>query len=59
MDHVRLMHEEARECERIASLERDQSRIDHLMEAEGKRRLEIAHRLSVEIKRLETMRHSY
>jgi hypothetical protein len=58
MDNVTLMHEEARECERIASLERDQARIDRLIEAEGKRRLEIASRLSVEIRRLGVLRRA-
>lgn len=59
MNHVTLMHEEARECERIAGLERNQTRIDRLIEAEGKRRMEITRRLSIEIRRLETMRRAY
>lgn len=59
MDRAIQMREEARECERIADLEKDQAKIDRMIETEERRRQEISRRLQVEIRRLETMRRAH
>jgi len=56
MDTVTRLKEEARECERIALLEREQARINRQLAQEEERRREIARRLDVEIKKLESLR---
>jgi hypothetical protein len=55
MDKATLLNQEARECEIISALERDQARIDRLIAEEERRRTRIAERLSMEIKRLQGM----
>jgi len=52
---TRFRHE-ARECERIAYLEREQAKIDRMIAREEERRQAIAKRLEVEIKKLESLR---
>lgn len=56
MDKATKLRQEARECERIAFLEREQARIDRELAREEDRRKEIARRLEVQIKRLEALR---
>lgn len=55
-DKATKMAEEARECEIISALERDQARIDRMIAAEERRRQEIQERLEEEIKKLTTLR---
>lgn len=57
MESPERLKEEARECERIAMLERDQARIDRMIAREEERRKEIATRLEREIRRLEALRN--
>jgi hypothetical protein len=52
MDAATRLREEAHEHERIAYLEREEARIDHLIAAEEIRRANIARRLEIEIRRL-------
>jgi hypothetical protein len=56
VDTATRLRQEARECERIALLEREQARINRELAKEEDRRREIAKRLEVEIKRLEALR---
>jgi len=56
VDTATRLRQEARECERIALLEREQARIDRALAMEEQRRIEIAKRLDVEIKKLETLK---
>lgn len=56
MDVVTRLKEEAKECERIACLERDQAKIDLLIAQEERRRQDIARRLQEEILRLDRLR---
>jgi hypothetical protein len=58
MDAAYRLREEAREHERIASLEREEARIDRLIAQEEIRRMDIAKRLQVEVKRLEALRRA-
>ena len=50
------MREEAKKCEQIAILEREQAKIDRMIAEEEKRRREIAQRLQTEIRRLNALR---
>ena len=56
VDTILMLREEARECERIANLEREQAKIDLMIVEEEKRRQSIAQRLQQEIRRLEALR---
>ena len=56
VDTILRLREEARECERIANLEREQAKIDLMIVEEEKRRQSIAQRLQQEIRRLEALR---
>jgi hypothetical protein len=56
VDTATRLRQEARECERIALLEREQARINRELAKEEDRRREIAKSLEVEIKRLEALR---
>lgn len=56
MDNVIRLRREARECERIAHLEREQARVDRMIAREEERRQQIAKRLEVELRRLEALR---
>ncbi len=58
MERADLLKREALECERISRLEREQARIDRMIAREEKRRKEIARRLEVEVRRLQTLRVS-
>jgi 16S rRNA C967 or C1407 C5-methylase (RsmB/RsmF family) len=55
VDKTTLLRQEARECEIISALERDQARIDRLIAEEERRRNQIVERLNMEIKRLHGM----
>lgn len=56
MDASIRLREEAMEHDRIAALERDEARIDRLIAQEERRRNDIARRLQIEVKRLESLR---
>ena len=56
VDTTLRLRTEARECERIANLEREQAKIDLMIVEEEKRRQSIAQRLQQEIRRLEALR---
>ena len=56
VDTILRLRTEARECERIANLEREQAKIDLMIVEEEKRRQSIAQRLQQEIRRLEALR---
>jgi hypothetical protein len=56
VDVVLKMREEAKECERIAILEREQAKVDRMIADEERRRQDIAKRLQLEIRRLDSMR---
>ena len=58
MDKIYELRQEARECERIADLEREQAKIDYLIAKEEQRRQDIARRLGIEVRRLESMRRT-
>jgi hypothetical protein len=59
MDRIAQLKSEARESEVIATLERDQARIDRLIVEEERRRQQIADRLGIEIRRLDTLRRAH
>jgi hypothetical protein len=58
MDKATFLNQEARECEIISALERDQARIDRLIAEEERRRNQITERLNVEIRRLQGMQRA-
>lgn len=58
MDAATRYREEAKEHEKIAVLEREEAKIDRLIAQEEIRRMDIAKRLQVEIRRLETLRRA-
>lgn len=51
-DKATQMAQEARECEVISALERDQARLDRMIAAEERRRREIQERLEEETRKL-------
>ena len=58
VDAATRYREEAKEHEKIAILEREEAKIDRLIAEEERRRMDIAKRLQVEIKRLESLRRA-
>jgi hypothetical protein len=56
MNTATRLREEAYECEKVARLESERARIDRMIAKEEERRQQIAKRLDIELKRLESLR---